>query len=399
MNTFVTPTVAASGGGSRIFCIAALAAVVLTSATWTYSSAHEKPSGLPPQLHFGKKWRIVYYEGGPYVNYRGSLEHIVLALMDMGWIEKSAWPDLPGEENSSVLWDWMSTRLKSDYLEFIREGFWSAGWDSSRRGEIREQILSRISRDQDVDLILAAGTWAGEDLVPYVHNTPIMVFSTADPVRAGIIMSPGDSGRDNVHAWCDPTRIQRRLELFHDLLNFKKLGLIYEDTPDGLAIGHLEVVRETAARRGFEVAACVAASSAPSPGEIKAQVGACVDRLARRVDAFLVTDHRGLSITFLPEVVRPFMDRGVVTFSPVVGPRLVRRGVVMGIARADYASLGYFYAAVITKIFHGIKPRDIEQVYKEPLGIALNAKAAELTGYRIPPNLRKIADPIFDGIE
>ncbi len=41
------------------------------------------------------------------------------------------------------------------------------------------------------------------------------------------------------------------------------------------------------------------------------------------------------------------MDKGVRVFTTVRGPILVKRGVLMGIAREDYQPLGNFYAKTI----------------------------------------------------
>ena len=44
--------------------------------------------GLPvaPRLNDGHKWRIGYYQGGSYGNYRDSLLAIVRGLEQLGWL-------------------------------------------------------------------------------------------------------------------------------------------------------------------------------------------------------------------------------------------------------------------------------------------------------------------------
>ena len=49
---------------------------------------------LSPTLNKGKKWRIGYYEGGPWQDYRESLKAVAEGLMERGWIEKQTLPQV-----------------------------------------------------------------------------------------------------------------------------------------------------------------------------------------------------------------------------------------------------------------------------------------------------------------
>lgn len=45
-------------------------------------------------LNKGNKWRIGYYEGGPWQDYRESLKAVAEGLMERGWIEKQTLPQV-----------------------------------------------------------------------------------------------------------------------------------------------------------------------------------------------------------------------------------------------------------------------------------------------------------------
>ncbi len=158
-----------------------------------------------PTLNGDAKWRIAYYEGGPYVNYVQTLEATINGLMKRGWIQRASLPDRDGE-STAKLWQWLATEAKSDFIEFPADAHYSANWDEKLREEISGTALKRINETKDVDLVIAMGTWAGKDFANDSHSTPTMVMSTSDPLSSGIIKSIEDSGFDHVHARVDPDR-------------------------------------------------------------------------------------------------------------------------------------------------------------------------------------------------
>jgi len=358
-----------------------------------------KAAQTAPTLNKGEKWCIGYLEGGPFVNYQGSLRSTVQSLMTLGWIEKADIPKSSDIEDTKALWAWLSNTARSQYLEFAKGDYWSSEWKKDKRAQDTAQIKNRMNTAKDIDLFIAMGTWAGQDLVAILDKIPVIVMSCSDPVKAKIIKSEKDSGKDNVHAWCDPTRGERRLRLFHDILGFKRLGVIYEDSEDGRLYADLSSVREISKERDFRVIECTAPDIGLTLQECKDNVSFCINEVAAKIDALAISDHRGLHPKNFPEIIDPLLKNGVTAFTAVRGPTLVRRGVLMGIAREDYQPLGNFYAETIAGVLNGSKPRDLAQIYKEPLKLAINLEAARLLGYDIPPNVRKIADILYDKID
>jgi ABC-type uncharacterized transport system substrate-binding protein len=364
--------------------------VVLTDATAAQNA---------PTLNHGQKWRIGYLEGGPYVNYQGSLKSTIRGLMAMGWIENATIPQFSDLEKTRDLWTWLSNTAHSHYLEFVKDGYWSSGWEKEKRAQDAVQIKERMNTAKDIDLFIAMGTWAGQDLVSIVEKIPVIVMSCSDPVKAKIIRSVKDSGKDNVHAWCDPTRNERRLRLFHDILGFKRLGIVYEDSEEGRLYAALSSIRKIAKERDFKLIECAAPDTELTLQKCKDNVSACIHKIAPQIDALSISDHRGFHPKFFPELIKPLSDRGLRVFTTIRGPILVKRGVLMGIARENYQPLGDFYATTIAAVLNGSKPRELPQEYKEPLTLAINLEAAKNLGYDIPPNVKKIADITYDQID
>ena len=97
---------------TRFFIFAALCTLM------AYSSAVAAEKGnmnTAPKKNGDKKWRIAYYEGGEYIDYKGELISTIKGLMELGWIEHSEIPEDKGE-STKITWEWLSTKAKSNYI-------------------------------------------------------------------------------------------------------------------------------------------------------------------------------------------------------------------------------------------------------------------------------------------
>lgn len=207
--------------------ILCLIIVTITVVPLSAIAADKGHFSTKPTTHDGKKWRIGYYEGGTYIDYQLIFAETVKALMKMGWIEEEPLPPLKGEETAG-LWNWLTEHAKSEYLDFVKNAHYSAKWEDNERETTVNTIIKRLNTRKDIDLMIAMGTWAGKDLANASHTTDTMVVSASDAVSAGIIKSIEDSGFDYVHAYVDPYRYQRQVRVFHDMIGFKRLGVVYE---------------------------------------------------------------------------------------------------------------------------------------------------------------------------
>lgn len=353
-----------------------------------------------PVLNNGKKWRIGYYEGGPWQDYRESLKAVVEGLMERGWIEKQTLPQVSISDQPATffLWNWMALSLNSRYIEFMADAFWTSDWKEDARKISRETCIQSL-KDGRVDLMFAMGTWAGQDLANNSHAIPTMVMSTTDPVQTGIIKSAEDSGLDHVHARCDPTRRQRQIRLFNDIIKFKRIGVVCDDKdPIGKVMAHLNELEEIGRERGFDVVTCSASENQKSLQASVDGYRACIRKLAPEVDAFYLSDNRGTEADMLLETIQPLLKHKVPTWS-ARGSKLVARGALLSVARENFDFIAPFYASVVARIFNGVKPRDIPQIFKDKMRLAINLETAKTIGYQIPPNVLKVADIVYDKIE
>jgi ABC-type uncharacterized transport system substrate-binding protein len=350
-----------------------------------------------PKTNSGKKWRIGYLEGGPYKNYPINLRAIVYSLAELGWLVEPKIPSWEDADDSSRLWNWLAANVKSDYIEFVADAYWSANWETEIRKKNKEAMFKRVTHGGDIDLMLALGTWAGQDLAGCARCVPTVVISASNPFQAKIVKGIEYSGYAHIHARMDPTRYERQVRLFHDIIGFRKLGLAYENTGPGRTYAALADVEKVAKERGFEIVKCFTKDDIPDAKEADNSVIKCCRELAPKVDAVYLTLQRGVNTNNLPKILRILDKSRIPTFSQG-GSEEVKYGVLLSIAQAGFRYVGRFHAETIAKIFNGAKPGDLSQVFEDPPKIAINLATAEVIGYDPPVDILSVADEIYQTV-
>jgi len=351
---------------------------------------------IEPSTNNGEKWRIGYYEGGEYANYQDVLSATIKGLMKLGWIEKATLPAQKGETNST-LWSWLSSTANSDYIEFVGDAFYSAGWDDAKRTDIENTIVERLNITSDIDLMMAMGTWAGKGLANYRHRTNTLVFSSSDPLSAGIIKSVKDSGYDHVHATVDPKRYERQLRVFHEMIGFHKLGVIYEDSLAGRSYAAIETMEALSKKEDFSIVRCHTKSDTSDSKLAEQGVIECFKKLVKSADAIYVTRQGGVNSRSIPTLVAMANEHKIPTFSQY-GANEVNYGFLASLSKAGYKFVGSFHAKTIAKIFNGAEPNQLNQHFQQPPKIALNLKTAEIIGFDPPVVLLGATDELFNEI-
>jgi ABC-type uncharacterized transport system substrate-binding protein len=350
-----------------------------------------------PKTNDGKKWQIGYYEGGDYIDYQKYFAETIKGLMKLGWIEQAPLPPLKGEETKG-LWDWLASSAKSKYLQFVKDAHYSANWDDKTREKTAAEVIKRLNKKNDIDLILAMGTWAGQDLANNDHSTATEVISASDPLSAGIVKSNEDSGYDHVHAQIDPYRSERQLRVFHDIIGFNKMGVCYEDTEAGRSYAAIDKVEKVAKERGFEIVRSYTKSDVADKKVAEESVKKAFKELVRQSDAIFVTQQGGVNYKSIPILVEIASSHSIPTFSQS-GSEEVKYGFLASISQAGFKYIGEYHSETIAKILNGAKPRDLSMIFEEPPKIAINLKTAELIGFDPPVDILLAADEIFQEIE
>jgi len=379
----------------KLFFLILIACLIGTSTM----AADVKVFSMQPTLNSGKKWRIAYYEGGPYLDYQQVLTETVRGLMQLGWIETTELPKQRGEE-TKTLWQWLATKAKSNYLEFPKDAYYSSDWINKQRTETVNRLTQRLTQAKDIDLLIAMGTQAGQDFANNRHHTPTIVLSSSDPIAAGIIKSAEDSGHAHVHATVDPKRYERQIRVFHEIIGFKKLGVFFEDSVNGRSFSAIDTVQDIAKQRNFDVITCFTFDENIDDNKAKNDsVKKCFRELIdKKVDAIYVTQQYGVNSNTIPDLVEMSFKSHIPTFSQA-GSAEVKYGFLLSLSQAGFKYIGDFHAQTIAKIFNGANPNQIGQLFEEPPKIAVNLKTAEGIGFNPPLVMLGAADEIFDHIE
>ena len=223
-------------------------------------------------------------------------------------------PEQADFQDTAILWAWLAEPGRSESIEFVPGAYWSAVWNEQIRESNKAQILERLTGAKDLDLVIAMGTWAGQDLTGKDLPVAVEVCSASDPVDAGIVASATDSGRDNVHAHVDQGLVEAQIRLFHQVAGFKRLGMFFEDTDAGRRYAGLDVVQTLAGELGFAVIQCHTVDDSMDQELSEQSVMACAETLAGDADAVYLTDQNGLTLPVLPQVLDVLYAAHAATF-------------------------------------------------------------------------------------
>jgi ABC-type uncharacterized transport system substrate-binding protein len=313
----------------------------------------------------GDSFRIGYLEGGDYHTYRQLFASVMEELERVGW---------------------------ADRLEFPADACFSAGWDRDRCRGMAEALAART----DLDMIWAFGTWAGQEMVKTSNTTtPIVVMSVSNAVSSGIVPSYEDSGRDNLTTRIDPTKYERQVRLFYDVFRFKKLGLVYADTPTGRTYAALDMLEKLSKELGFSL---VTYSEVPENKEdAPAKILEGVKKIAPEIDAYYMTICIGFELDHVPAVMK-ILNRHKIPCMSMYGADYVKAGALMTIADSRYQQRSRFTVAKLIRILEGEKPRDLPIVFAPGPRLAINLAAAREIGWDPSIDILASSDHVYNEI-
>lgn len=343
----------------------------------------------------GQRWRLGYVESGLFSEYPLTLRATINGLQQLGWLELNA--TMPDDTEAEALWQWLGQHARSDFIEFVPDAIWRPGnFDTKQRAPMRDAIQSRLAHDKDLDLLLAMGTWAGQDMRKLGPPVPVIVASVSDAVSAGIVDSIEDSGRDHLHARVEPQRYQRQVKLFHEIVPFDTLGVVYEDSQAGRTYAALDAIETVGQQLGFDVVHCHANASDIETEAATDNALNCYRSLAdQQVDAVYVTFHRGITRESVATVAEVLREAGIPSFS-MAGAQDVEQGLLLSLATANVSYVGLFHAEAIARVLNGALPRELDQVWVDPAKIALNLGTARIIGFDPPIDILLAADEVYE---
>ena len=307
-----------------------------------------------------------YFEAGPYWEFSLLQKEITKALQQRG---------------------------VAQYIVFPNEFHISPGWDapdSVYRAEAR-----KLMDNPAIDVIISMGTEATKALLLENNGkTPIMSVDVADPAGAGIVDPVTGKGAANLTIRYTKNKWFKVFALFHEALPFRRLGIMYHDSPEGLSYSNVREAREVARERGFNLVEYPFLDKAES-------LASCtkgVNRLMQEgVDAFYISALNCFDWTQAnPQKIFDILNAEKIKTFARDGSVHVSKGALMGLSTLDYVPLGKFYADHMAAKLGLLPPNtQLEEAAYTPK-IALNLVTAQKMGMDLPLVLLISADELFD---
>ncbi len=358
-----------------------------------------KPKSPPPLRDDGTRWRIAYAEGGEWFNYDEYFYSLMMGLVDLGYFPNGTGlsPTVDDYMPARDAWKILSETQPSPYLEFLPDGYYTAEWQEDKRKALKTLLTKRL-QNNEIDLLIAMGTWSGLDFATTSHSVPTFVLSASDPLPAGIVKGKEFSGIPHVFAKHDPDRFLRQIRTFHRIIKFKTIGVAFENSPEGRSWSNVNALEQVAEELDFKVVEAYVRDTDTTDEKRIEDIKKAYSTLALEVDALWIGASTSESPENMPEILEPLIQHKVKTWSQM-GEAHVKRGVLMSVAPSDRFQSQAFIAEAFDKIIRGTPPGKINQIYETPKSIIINAETARRIDYTIPPGLLKIADRVYDTIE
>lgn len=357
----------------------------------------EKKDELQAELKKnGEKYVISLVISGEFYAYSENFIGILNTLKEKGWMNDFTFSD-EARDSFSILYKELTQKNDySDYIEFPEKYFFDFNWEEeSKNNEKFQHILN----SNEIDLIISFGTLSGTILSePDSFDIPVLVATSSDPVKSGIIKSNEDSGKDYLTAFADPNRFIRQVRLFHNIVKFKKLGILYTDTEVGRTYAALSDIEKVAEEKDFEIISNTDLIEEDSDPQAPKRYVEALKEIAPKVDAVYFTIQAGFTIENLPNIIDVINKYKLPTFA-MEESKFVKHGVLFSISAYEGKSIGEFNARKVIKILKGAKPRDLEQIFSVTPSISINLKEADLIDFSVPIDILSSSDEVYKEIE
>lgn len=386
-----------NSGKVRLFIGLLVIITILAVPVFASDKPQDAKINLDPSDNQGHKFRLAYCETEPFTNYAGTFYGLLKGLEKLGWISNIEGLEyIQGQSDTKAMWNWLATHDVSPYLEFVGDAHFTL---SLMEGEQPETMVIQRLQNQDIDLIIGMGTRAGKAVANDQHQVPVAVFSTSNAVRSGIIKEENDSGNPHVWAHMDSRLYQRQISVFHDIFQFKKMGMVYENSSLGRIYAAVDDAHYVLAEQGAKVVTYPIQEPVDADDRERyyADLLRIHQKLANEVDAMYLT-MAPIESARLPQLLEPFYAKKIPVFSQL-GTEEVQCGALISVARADFSGIGQFGAENIIYLLKGKSARELPQVFENVPHIALNLEIAKRIGFKPPFEILLVADEIFQRVD
>lgn len=311
-------------------------------------------------------YRIAYVEASPYWNYPQYLKRLRAALNDEGWGARVSFPD---------------------DLHF------SFGKGDEARKTYREQARAILARN-DYDLLLSFGTEATMALLAEnIWGRPIIGCSINNPIAADIVKSRYDSGSPYFTTAFNSEASKYMFLIFHELVQFKRLGIMYNNSEASRIYSYVAEAHEVARDRGFTVVEYDRLRADESLEDCMAGVRSLHEQ---GMDALFVSSLTCVDLEQNdPSPMYDFLYAKKIPTFAVEDKEQVKRFALMGHSLYDEKALALFQARQAKAILSGKKPGELPMTVPFNYKLLINLTAASKLGITFSLDVLRTADEIY----
>ncbi len=364
----------------KLFCVILILALVIpfgTDKSTTFSES--KP----------EKLRIGYVESEVFDNFSRQLSEIFAGFQKLGLVESDYKVDLK-EADTSKIWRDICNNYYSDKIELVQ------GMYFNMKNMPESDYAAMVNRD-DVDLVVVMGTVAGKYFLEHEKKNKFMVLACADPISAGIVKNEIERFRDNSFAHIDRTRYERQIIASHQIFSFKKIGVVYQDTPEAFSYSAIDKLRKLSSSLGFDIIEkhVVEAQNDNDYERYYKDLKQSYKELANEgIDSLYIT-----TATIENERLKDLLKSDIYVHNiftiAQTSEQQVEYGALIGFVINDGMEQGYFAASQIKSYLEGTPFDQLEQVNDDTPKISLNYDVAKLINLKIPLSTLLIIDSIY----
>ncbi|MDD5597138.1 MAG: ABC transporter substrate binding protein [Victivallaceae bacterium] len=349
----------------------------------------------PPCLNDGRKWVIGYFQSGSSGIHNASLKNFINRLAAKGWLEPLNWTQLPRHSSAEDIWLFLARNMKSKYLSIQTRHFWCSDWNLSRRKIVRSQVLESL-RSNQVNMMLAMGTWAGQDLANNLHSTPTLCMESSFPIKK--LFKKEEDIPEHIHLLHDPDFLLRQIRLFRKITKFKTLGVVYIASSEGRSRASLKLLKQFSEQDNFELfpVRILPSEKLKSRKVLDSYIKAH-KKMAPHIDAIWLTSDFMDNPKTASLILEPLFFYRIPTWYPY-GTAGVKNGAVFGVVH-DPRQRAEHYADIAAKIFNGVKPEPGDSYLSSDTYLVINYAAARKVGLKIPKTLISVAKESYLSID
>lgn len=287
------------------------------------------------------------------------------------WVSDSAYDqNIAGFKEGLALFGY----TEGKNIQYIEE---KAGANKTRQSEIIQGFV-----DRKVDLIYSLTTPGTLIAKETTSDIPIVFSIVTFPVEAGVIESIDSSG-NNLVGTRNYIPVETQLEMFHEIVNVKKIGFVHRYGEPNSAIQYHKM-KSYASELDIDVVEVAPKTLQDASSTISNKIDD-VDALYQACDTLIQSGAEKIAIKIAMEHHKP-------TFS--CNKEGVEGGALFGDV-VDFKTIGYLSGKKAALILHGAKPSEIITETQHGDFIAINLVTAQKLGIKIPEHIMVNANEVI----